>query len=293
VKQEWTSSDKAMASIPYLAGLHEDGFLEPIREMQLCIVDSFLALLEMLSHQSKQRGVPAGRPLSARCRQPCSSISTTVEQRLRRWLRNCYLFVGLSDVRLLHPSCQSSLAAVLANELHRCLQGASLQDIGSVAAQLGEGEALLERGVRSCGYAAEAGRGTARHVDASCKVSDVITAALLAGEVREAAAAGRHAALASSMATRNALQASGIAIVSANETESVTHQAQQACQTPPIASSTNEVRFSANRAIRPPLRRPRSAVHVQRRSRPASAVRVPVDAKQAGILIPRMPLLKI
>lgn len=142
----WRSMLEANAAARVLIGFMEDGLVDPSCALQSALVDCMLTLYAARGPSQTSHGHAVARPASGHpSRRPASANKTvrSPQEPLRSWLEKTALLSSFIDAKLLDGEPSSNLSLVLLDELRRCLQDFTAQELVKVAPLLQKGVHLL------------------------------------------------------------------------------------------------------------------------------------------------------
>lgn len=142
----WRSMLEANAAARVLIGFMEDGLVDPSCALQSALVDCMLTLYAARGPSQTSHGHAVVRPASGHPSRRPASASKTVrspQEPLRSWLEKAALLSSFIDAKLLDGEPSSNLSLVLLDELRRCLQDFTAQELVKVAPLLQKGVHLL------------------------------------------------------------------------------------------------------------------------------------------------------
>ena len=142
----WRSMLEANAAARVLIGFMEDGLVDPSCALQSALVDCMLTLYGARGPGQTSHGHAVVRPASGHpSRRPASAskIVRSPQEPLRSWLEKTTLLSSFIDAKLVDGEPSSNLSLVLLDELRRCLQDFTAQEVVRVAPLLQKGVHLL------------------------------------------------------------------------------------------------------------------------------------------------------
>jgi hypothetical protein len=125
----------------YVLGLHDDGLLSPIRDVELALLDVFLDLC------SDGGDTAVTTPRQSCQLQHAMLMKQTPVQELVRWPKHAELFAHLAERGLLLRDGARGVAKLLESDLSRRLRGVTIRELGETADALRQGGVCLARGL--------------------------------------------------------------------------------------------------------------------------------------------------